>query len=117
MYKELELLTTEGKKKFPMLANGATSVRYRQAFQTDLMSGIARYANISEDPGAIDWELPSKLAYVMNMAATGADMNRLSPDGYLSWLEQFEGDTLWLAQGQIADIYLANQRTLSTGKK
>lgn len=117
MYKVLELLTTEGKKNFQMLANGATAIRYRQVFHTDLMLGIAAFSKIDTQTEKVDFELPSKLGYVMNSAAMGEDMNKLSEDGYIKWMEQFEGDTLWNANQQITDIYLVNQTTASKGKK
>ncbi len=117
MYKEIELLTTEGPKAFPMLANGATAIRYRQVFHSDLMYGIAAFSKMDSAPEKVDFELPSKLGFIMNSAASGKDMNKLSEDGYVEWLEQFEGDTLWNANGPITDIYLVNQTTASKGKK
>lgn len=117
MYKEVKLLTTDGEKSFPMLANGATAIRYRQVFHTDLMAGIAKYSHLQDAPETVDWDLPAKLGYVMAAAADGQDMNKLSVDGWLEWIEQFEGDTLWSAQDEITDIYLVNQMVASKGKK
>ncbi len=117
MYKEIKLLTTEGEKAIPMLANGATAIRYRQVFHTDLMAGIASFANLQEMPDKVDWELPGKLGYIMAAAAKGENMNALSEEGYIKWVENFEGDTLWGAQSEITDIYLVNQKVMSSGKK
>lgn len=117
MYKDVKLLTTDGEKTFPMLANGATAIRYRQVFHADLMLGIAQFANLQNAPETVDWELPAKLGYIMASAAAGRDLNTLSVDGWLEWIEQFEGDTLWNAQAQITDIYLVNQAVASKGKK
>lgn len=117
MYKEVKLLTTDGEKSFPMMANGATAVRYRQVFHTDLMAGIAKYSNLQDAPEKVDWDLPAKLGYIMASAASGKDMNKLSVDSWLEWIEQFEGDTLWTAQGEITEIYLVNQTGASEGKK
>lgn len=117
MYKEIKLLTTDGEKSFPMLANGATAIRYRQVFHTDLMAGIAKYAHLQDAPETVDWDLPAKLGYIMASAASGQDMNKLSVDGWLEWVERFEGDTLWNAQDELTGIYLVNQMVASEGKK
>ena len=37
MYKEIDLDTQEGVKKFGFLATGTTAYRYRQVFHKDLM--------------------------------------------------------------------------------
>ena len=59
----------------------------------------------------------SKLAYVMNKQAEGADMNKLSIDGYLDWLEQFETLELTTHALDIVNIYMANREGTSTLKK
>ncbi len=118
MFKEVKLLTTAGEKTFPMLANGATAIRYRQVFHEDLMAGIAKFAHLQDMPEVVDWELPAKMGYIMAGAADKEqDMNALSFDGFMGWLEQFEGDSLWKAQDEIMDIYLVNQAAASKGKK
>ena len=118
MFKQVTLLTTEGPKEFPMLANGATAIRYRQVFHQDLMAGIAKFSRLNEDPDSVDWDLPAKLGYIMNAAADDKqDMNKLSQDGFMTWVEQFEGDTLWNAQDAISSVYLVSQQVTSTGKK
>lgn len=117
MYKVVNLLTTEGEKEFPMLANGATAIRFRQVFHQDLMAGIAKFSKLNEDPDSVDFDLPAKMAYIMNAAAESQDMNKLSADGWMKWVEQFEGDTLWNAQDSFTEIYLVNQQVNSKGKK
>ncbi len=117
MFREIKLLTTDGEKSFPMLANGATAVRYRQVFHTDLIAGVTKFSRLNVEPDKVDFELPGKLGYIMNSAAEKKDMNTLSEDGYMEWLEQFEGDTLWSANGPIMEIYLVNQTAASEGKK
>lgn len=116
MYKEITLVTTDGEKVFPMLANGATAIRYRQVFHTDLMGGLAKYGKMEENPNSVDWELPAKLAYIMVCAAQSKDMSKLSEPDFIRWVEQFEGDSFWQAQNEIVSIYAANQQTSSTAK-
>lgn len=81
------------------------------------MANIAKFSKIESDPEAVDWELPAKMGYIMNAAAEGTDMNKLSKDGFMKWIEQFEGDTLWQSQNEISSVYLVNQNVTSNGKK
>lgn len=113
MKKDIELLTTTGKKSFPMAANGATCIRFRQVFHKDLMVENAKLINASEDA---DSEYFGKLAYIMNASAEGKDMSKLSQEDYEKWIEQFEGSALWDAQYQIVSVYTGNQEVTSEGK-
>lgn len=117
MYKEITLQTTEGEKAFPMLANGATSIRYRQVFHSDLMVGITKYIQFDKNPDSVDIDLTAKLAYIMNAAAECRDMNTLSEGDFFVWLEQFEATALWLANGEIVDVYMGTKETESSEKK
>ena len=117
MYKEIQMLTTEGVKAVPMLANGATAIRYRQVFHRDLMRDMIRYAHMNDDPDHVDWDMPGKLGFILASHAAGKDMGKLTEEDYIDWVEQFEGDTLWTCGQQIVEIYSANQTQTSTAKK
>lgn len=97
-----------------MSANAATAIRYQQAFGGNLLQHFM--GNDSAEDSAL---VVQELAYIMARSAEGADMNKLSRDDYISWLEQFEpldfvnGDTTT----EIINIYLANTKTDSKVKK
>ncbi len=59
----------------------------------------------------------SKMAYVMNQQASGADMKKLSVDGYLDWLEQFETMEFLTHALDFIGLYMANREGTSSLKK
>lgn len=59
----------------------------------------------------------SEMAYIMNMAATGANMNELSIEKYLDWLDQFESMEFLTKSMEIIDIYMTNRETSVEPKK
>lgn len=103
-----------GDRGVNMVANAATAIRYQQVFGGNLLHHFM--GDDSPEDAAL---VVQELAYIMAKAAEGADMNKLSKDDYISWLEQFEsldfmnGDTTT----EIINIYLANMQTNSTAKK
>lgn len=97
-----------------MVANAATAIRYQQVFGGNLLQHFMG-TDSAEDSAIVVQEM----AYIMCKAAEGADMNKLSKEDYLTWLEQFEpldfvnGET----STEIINIYLANTVGASTTKK
>lgn len=117
MKKDIKLLTVDGVKAIPMMANGGTPFRYRALFHEDLMKAVAKFGRINTDIDSVDFELPAKLAFIMNQTAEGKDMKSLNIDDFYAWLDFFEGDTFWANQDEISAVYLVNQMTTSNGKK
>lgn len=113
MYREIEI----GEKKIPMLANGATPVRYKLIFGKDL---ITEFQGAEQNAAAAMDALP-ELAFIMAKAAEAqdkkVDMNKLNREMYLEWLEQFGPMDLPLASEQILAIYTGNQIMTSEPKK
>ena len=110
MYAEVKL----GKQTVPMLANAATSIRYKQVFKKNLF----KYLNGSE-PQENQTEAVQELAFIMAMSAQGADMMKLNQEEFLKWLERFEGIDLVTedAINKIIDVFQGNQMTGSEAKK
>ena len=103
-----------GDREIEMAANAATAIRYGQVFHgEDLLvyftEGFTDYAQ--------SVNVAQKLAYIMAMSAAKADMNKLSFDGYIAWLEDFDQFELLHATTDIVKIYMGNEKTLSTPKK
>lgn len=113
MYREI----TIGEKNIPMLANGATPIRYRMVFGKDIMS---EFEKVGEDTGRATSSI-SELAFIMSKAAEAqADkkaLTTLNQESFVTWLEQFEPLDLTLAADQIVDLYMGNQATLAEAKK
>lgn len=67
--------------------------------------------------GSGELDAISKLAYIMNKAAEGADMKTLDVEGYLDWLEQFETMEFLTHAMDILGLYMSNRMTTSNPKK
>lgn len=109
MYREIKV----GEKSIPMKATGATPIRYRMLFGEDVLN---QFSN-SEGNYSVAIDTISKLAFIMTMAASDCDMSKLSMEGYISWLEQFEPFDLTNAADSIVDLYVGNTVGTSEVKK
>ena len=99
MYREISI----GNKIVPMLANGATPIRYRMTFRKDL---ISEFENIQKGDG-VSTSI-AELAYIMAMAAEAQNekkpMATLNVEDYIVWLEQFEALDITMAAEKIVDL-------------
>lgn len=113
MYREIKV----GEKSIPMLANGATPIRYRMVFNKDIMN---EFSKVNDDAGKAT-DSVSELAFIMAKAADAQNehkaMTTLNQESFIEWLEQFEPLDLTLAAEDIIDLYLGNEQTLSEVKK
>ena len=113
MYREIKI----GEMSIPMLANGATPIRYRMVFGKDIMSEF----NQSQDDVVKASSSLSELAFIMAKAAEAFNekkaMTTLNQESYVEWLEQFEPLDLVLAAEDIVNLYMGNGETLSEAKK
>lgn len=113
MFKKLKI----GGITVPMLANGATPLRYKQVFHKDI---ISEFQQAQEDYSKVVNSIP-ELAFIMAMQAKAQDggvaLNLLDEDAYLEWVEQFEAMDLPIAAEQIINLYLGNNATSSEPKK
>ncbi len=113
MFKELKI----GDKTIPMLANGATPLRYKLVFKKDIISEFQLAEN---DYSKVTNSMP-ELAFIMAKQAEAcqgnADLNLLNFDMYMAWMEQFEPMDLVLASDEIVDLYMGNNQTSSEPKK
>lgn len=113
MFKEIKV----GDTTVPMLANGATALRYKHIFGKDL---ITEFQGAEQDNAKVIDCIP-EIAFIMAMAAEAkegkVDMNLLSNDMFMTWLEQFDPMDLPNAAEDIVNLYIANSLTSSTPKK
>lgn len=101
-----------GGKIVPLLANGATPIRYRQVFHKDLIAKM-NTEMVADDVS----DMASELAFIMAKSAEGAKMNDLSIDKYVEWLEQFEVFDVVNASEDIFNVYIGQDVSTSTPKK
>lgn len=113
MYREIKV----GEKSIPMLANGATPIRYRMTFGKDI---ISEFESVQTDTGKASSSI-AELAFIMTKAAEAQSehkaMTTLNQESFIEWLEQFEPLDLVLASEDIVNLYLGNEHTLSEAKK
>ncbi|RRG07444.1 MAG: hypothetical protein DUD30_00665 [Lactobacillus sp.] len=116
MYKEIKLYTQDGEKTFGFLATGSTAIRYRQVFHQDLMVLLNKLQKIDETDD-VDTGIVDKLAFIMNAQAEKKDMNTLSSDDFINWVDQFDGAELFKNMDKIVGLYLGNKFSGSSQKK
>lgn len=109
MFKEVNV----GGKPFPMVANAATAIRYKQVFGRDLLKEMT-----SED-GVNVAGIVQELGYIMAMAGAGEDMNKLNQETYVSWLEGFEALDFYEEETavDIMNLWQGNREVSATAKK
>lgn len=113
MYREIKI----GEKTVPMLANGATPIRYRMVFGKDI---ITEFQNVEKDTGKAASSV-TELAFIMNKAAEAQEnksaLTTMNQETFVEWLEQFEPLDITMASEDIVDLYMGNGKGLSEVKK
>lgn len=101
----------------PMLANGATPIRYKHIFHKDIISEFQMAEN---DYSKVASSIP-ELAFIMAKQAEAkegkVDLNLLNENMFVEWVEQFGAMDLPLAADQIINLYLGQNVTTSEAKK
>ena len=113
MFKEVKV----GDITVPMLANGATPLRYKMVFAKDLLTEFqAGQENTANVVNCVP-----ELAFIMAKAAEAkegkADLNLINKDMFVEWLEQFEPMDLPMAADEIVNLYTGNLEGHSEPKK
>ena len=102
-------LTIDG-NEMEFAANAATLFRFKQVFHKDLFSILGNEQK-AESEGV---EAVTQLAYIMAKQAEKADMNKLSEDEFMTWLEDFSGMAFVSAAEDILNIYMDSTVGTST---
>lgn len=113
MYGELTL----GDKTVPMMVNAATPIRFRNLFGKDLLTLIYEGSREGGVDLTVASEVAPELAFIMAKAAEKSDMNALSVEMYLKWLEDFGPLDFVNATDEIFNFYYGDQATTADSKK
>lgn len=105
MYRKITVDGTE----MELSANAATPFRFKQVFHKDLLATFANETRAQEE----GIETISQLAYIMNKQAQKADMNKLTEEDFISWLEGFEAMAFVEASEEILGVYMGSAETTS----
>lgn len=106
-----------GDKVVPMVVNAATPIRFRNLFGKDLLTLIYEGSREGGVDLTVASEVAPELAFIMAKAAEKTDMNALSEDMYLKWLEDFGPLDFVNATEEIFNFYYGDQETTADSKK
>lgn len=109
-------ITLEGGKELKLAANAATPFRFKQLFNTDLLK-IFRQSAENEENQLDLADVVTQLAFIMSKQAEGANMNAISMDEFMSWLEDYEPMDFVTAAQQIIDVYMSSAVVSVEAKK
>ena len=119
MFAKINMTMADGsEKEFEFISNGMTQYRYRQLTGRDLMKDVTKLIDdrqqLSDDA---DLTVSDKLAYIMNMSAVKADMNKINNETFYEWIEQFDSSNSINVMGEIISIYFGTKKSTSEPKK
>ena len=77
---------TIGGRELAFTANAATPFRYKQLFHEDILQLLQSNSKAEENQVLLS-DTITKLAYIMNAQAEKKDMNCISFDDFMTWLE------------------------------
>lgn len=120
MFAKLNMTMADGTaKEFEFVSNGMTQYRYRQLTGRDLTKDAMKLMNSGADGVGeeADFTVSDKLAYIMNMSAIKADMNKINNDTFYEWVEQFDSSNSINVMGDIISIYFGTKKSTSEPKK
>lgn len=119
MFTKLNMIMADGEEKeFDFVSNGMTQYRYRQLTGRDLMKDVTKLIDDRQQLGnEADTSVSDKLAYIMNMSAIKADMNKINTDTFYEWIEQFDSSNALHIMGDIISAYFGTKKSTSEPKK
>jgi hypothetical protein len=98
-----------GTTEVGMSATGSSLLRFRKIFGRDFLAETQKKE--------VDPALYTQMGYIMAMAYDGADMNKLTEDGFMEWADQFAPMDLINAVGDILVLWSKSQKPTVTPKK
>lgn len=120
MFTKINMTMADGsQKEFEFLANGMTQYRYKQLTHRELMRDISKLVNATDMTIGEDAEFTciDKLAYIMNMSATKADMSKINEETFFAWIEQFDSSNSLNIWVDIINTYYGTKESTSEPKK
>ena len=97
-----------GGREVALRSSAATTYRYTQIFHEEFFDAMKTLMGGENDIEAID--VAGKLAYVMNAQANNEDMNALSAEKYIEWLDEFEFADFSDALTDVLEIFMGSSK-------
>lgn len=118
MLKTIKLITVQGtEKEVSFLSTGTTAIRYKQIFHKDLMPSITKLLRDEELNPDADLIVSQELAFVMNKQAEGRNMNTVTYEEYLTWIDEYDSASLFQNIADFIKIYTGSKGSTSEPKK
>ena len=105
-----------GGRELNFTANAATPFRYKQLFHEDILQLLQNNSKEEQNQVLLS-DTVTKLAYIMNAQAEKKDMNRISYDDFMEFLEDYNPLDFIMEGAAIMNIYLVNTETTVESKK
>ena len=118
MLKKIKLITVQGtEKEVSFLSTGTTAIRFKQIFHKDLMPSITKLLRDEELNPDADLIVGQELAFVMNKQAEGRNMNTVTYEEYLTWIDEYDSASLFQNIADFIKIYTGSRGSTSEPKK
>lgn len=118
MLKTIKLITVQGtEKEVSFLSTGTTAIRFKQIFHKDLMPSITKLLKDEELNPDADLIVGQELAFVMNKQAEGRNMNTVTYEEYLTWIDEYDSASLFQNIADFIKIYTGSKGSTSEPKK
>ena len=118
MLKTIKLITVQGtEKEVSFLSTGTTAIRYKQIFHKDLMPSITKLLRDEELNPDADLIVSQELAFIMNKQAEGRNMNTVTYEEYLTWIDEYDSASLFQNIADFIKIYTGSKGSTSEPKK
>lgn len=118
MLKTIKLITVQGtEKEVSFLSTGTTAIRFKQIFHKDLMPSITKLLKDEELNPDVDLIVGQELAFVMNKQAEGRNMNTVTYEEYLTWIDEYDSASLFQNIADFIKIYTGSRGSTSEPKK
>lgn len=118
MLKTIKLITVQGtEKEVSFLSTGTTAIRFKQIFHKDLMPSITKLLKDEDLNPDADLIVGQELAFVMNKQAEGRNMNTVTYEEYLTWIDEYDSASLFQNIADFIKIYTGSRGSTSEPKK
>lgn len=118
MLKTISMLDNHGEEKEVIFeANAGTPIRLKHTFGRDFWKIFGNTDTIDENLVFENLDVISEIAFIMHCQGKHADMNALTFDDYVNWLETLDGMAILNHALEILRLYITQDKRNSKPKK
>lgn len=98
-------------------ANAATPIRFKHVFHKDFWKILGGIDEINHGEILEQLDTIGELAFIMHCQGENRDMNAITYDDYVAWLETLDGMAILSNAKTILSLYIAQNQSASVPKK